>query len=127
MDDLYPGSIATAVTATAWGTASDRVGRKLIMLLGFAGLFASYVLYTATIWSGLAATLTGSTLFLLLAATRGLVGGFLPAASAGAQALMADHTRDDERSAGIRRSSAPPMALALSSGRPSAGCWPYMG
>jgi MFS family permease len=95
------GSIATAVTAAAWGTASDRVGRKLIMLLGFAGLFASYVLYTATIWSGLVATLSGSTLFLLLAATRGLVGGFLPAASAGAQALMADHTRDDERSAGM--------------------------
>ena len=95
------GSIATAVTAAAWGTASDRVGRKLVMLLGFAGLFASYVLYTTTIWSGLVATLSGSTLFLLLAATRGLVGGFQPAASAGAQALMADHTRDDERSAGM--------------------------
>jgi MFS family permease len=95
------GSIATAITAAAWGTASDRVGRKRVMLLGFAGLFASYVLYTATIWSGLAVALSGSTLFLLLAATRGLVGGFQPAASAGAQALMADHTRDDERSAGM--------------------------
>lgn len=95
------GSIATAVTAAAWGTASDRVGRKRVMMLGFAGLFASYVLYTGTIWSGLAATLSGPSLFVLLAATRALVGGFQPAASAGAQALMADHTRDDERSAGM--------------------------
>src|SRR5215471_17451180 len=72
------GSIATAVTAAAWGSASDRFGRKSVMLAGFAGLSVSYLLYAAAIWSGLAAMLSGSTLFLLLAATRGLVGGFQP-------------------------------------------------
>jgi MFS family permease len=95
------GSIATAVAAAAWGAASDRFGRKRVMLAGFAGLFAGYVLHTATIWSGLAATLSGSTLFLLLAATRALVGGFQPAVPAGAQALMADNTGADERSSGM--------------------------
>ena len=95
------GSMATAVTAAAWGTASDRFGRKLVMVAGFAGLSASFLLYTATIWSGLATTLSGSTLFLLLAATRGLVGGFQPAVPAGAQALMADNTGDHERTSGM--------------------------
>jgi MFS family permease len=95
------GSMATAATAAAWGTASDRLGRKFVMLAGFAGLSASYLLYTATIWAGLAAALSGSTLFLLLAVTRGLVGGFQPAVPAGAQALMADNTADEERSAGM--------------------------
>lgn len=95
------GSMATAITAAAWGMASDRIGRRFVMLAGFAGLSASYLLYTATIWSGLAATLSGSTLFLLLAATRALVGGFQPAVPAGAQALMADNTGEGERSSGM--------------------------
>lgn len=95
------GSLATAITAAAWGTASDRLGRRFVMLAGFAGLSASYLLYTAAIWSGLAATLSGSTLFLLLAVTRALVGAFQPAVPAGAQALMADNTSDHERSAGM--------------------------
>lgn len=95
------GSMATALTAAAWGTASDRLGRRFVMLAGFAGLSASYLLYTAAIWSGLAATVSGSTLFLLLAVTRALVGAFQPAVPAGAQALMADNTADHERSAGM--------------------------
>ena len=95
------GSLATAITAAAWGMASDRIGRRFVMLAGFAGLSASYLLYTATIWSGLAATLSGSTLFLLLAGTRALVGGFQPAIPTGAQALMADNTGDGERSSGM--------------------------
>lgn len=95
------GSIATAVAAAAWGTASDRFGRKFVMLAGFAGLSISYLFYAAAIWAGLAAMISGSTLFLLLVATRGLVGGFQPAVPAGAQALMADNTGDEERSAGM--------------------------
>jgi MFS family permease len=95
------GSVAMALTAAAWGAASDRFGRKSVMLAGFAGLFVSQALYTATIWCGLSAALAGPALFVLLAATRGIVGGFLPAVPAGAQALMADHTAAHERSSGM--------------------------
>lgn len=95
------GSIAMAALASAWGMASDRFGRKPVMLAGFAGLFTSYVLYTAVIWKGLAAALSGTTLFIALVATRALVGGFLPAVPAGAQALMADNTTAENRSSGM--------------------------
>lgn len=95
------GSIAMAALASAWGMASDRFGRKPVMMAGFAGLFASYVLYTAVIWNRLAAALTGTTLFFALVATRALVGGFLPAVPAGAQALMADNTAPEDRSSGM--------------------------
>ncbi|WP_411037660.1 MFS transporter [Shinella sp. BYT-45] len=95
------GSIAMAALASAWGMASDRFGRKPVMMAGFAGLFASYVVYTAVIWKGLAAAMTGSTLFIALVGSRALVGGFLPAVPAGAQALMADNTMPEERSSGM--------------------------
>lgn len=95
------GSLAMAGFAAAWGAACDRFGRKPVMLAGFAGLFASYALYTAIIWFGLHAALTGTTLFALLVAGRALVGGFLPAVPAGAQALMADNTTAAERSSGM--------------------------
>jgi MFS family permease len=95
------GSVAMAITAAGWGAASDRFGRKRVMLAGFAGLFVSYVLYTAVVQSGLSAALSGSALFVLLCVTRALVGGFLPAVPAGAQALMADNTAASERSSGM--------------------------
>lgn len=98
---LSIGSIFMAVTAAAWGMASDRFGRKPIMLAGFAGLFLSYLLYTAVVGFGLRGALSGITLFGLLVATRALVGGFLPAVPSGAQALMADHTSAAERSSGM--------------------------
>ena len=95
------GSIAMAVAAAAWGAASDRFGRKPIMLWGFAGLFLSYVLYTSAIGFALAAAVSGPALFVLLCVTRAVVGGFLPAVPAGAQALMADNTGAHERSSGM--------------------------
>lgn len=95
------GSITMAVLASTWGMASDRFGRKPVMIAGFAGLFVSYILYTAAIWYGLTAVLAGSTLFAVLVASRALVGGFLPAVPASAQALMADNTTPEDRSSGM--------------------------
>lgn len=95
------GSVAMAVMASFWGAASDRFGRKPVMLLGFAGLFVSYVIYTSVVGYGLAGALSGMSLFVLLVAGRALVGAFLPAVPAGAQALMADNTSAEDRSSGM--------------------------
>ncbi len=98
---LSIGSLAMAATAAAWGAASDRRGRRFVMLTGFAGLFVTYVLFTAAVWQGLGATITGTALFLLVTVTRAGIGVFLPAVPTAAQALMADHTAAHERSAGM--------------------------
>lgn len=95
------GSVAMALTAAAWGAASDRYGRKPVMLAGFAGLFLSYALYTTVIGAGLGAMVAGTMMFALLCATRALVGVFLPAVPTAAQALMADNTSATERSSGM--------------------------
>lgn len=95
------GSVAMALMAAFWGARSDRIGRKPVILIGFAGLFLSYVAYTSIVWFGLSGVIAGSGLFAALVATRAIVGGFLPAVPAGAQALMADNTTSSERSSGM--------------------------
>lgn len=98
---LSIGSLVMAATATAWGNACDRWGRRPVMLAGFLGLFVSYALYTAVVWLGLQGALAGTALFVLLTAMRAMVGGFLPAVPSAAQALMADHTAVRDRSSGM--------------------------
>lgn len=95
------GSVAMALMAAFWGARSDRIGRKPVILIGFAGLFLAYVAYTSVVWFGLSGVLAGTSLFAALVAFRAVVGGFLPAVPAGAQALMADNTSVSERSSGM--------------------------
>lgn len=95
------GSVAMAAMAAFWGARSDRIGRKPIILIGFAGLFLSYVAYTVIVWFGLSRVIAGTGLFAALIVSRAVVGGFLPAVPAGAQALMADNTTASERSSGM--------------------------
>ncbi|MEF3308652.1 MFS transporter [Paenibacillus sp. GYB004] len=58
------GSVAMALMARVWGIWSDVKGRKTIILVGFLGMFVSYVLFTATIYAGLN-LLVGSMVLLL--------------------------------------------------------------
>ena len=95
------GSLVMALSATLWGRLSDTRGRKLVLMIGFGGIFASYVLYTSTVWAGLSGYWTGTMLFVLLIITRCIVGFFLSVPQMGAQALMADITTPEERSSGM--------------------------
>lgn len=95
------GSVVMASMAAFWGARSDWIGRKPIILIGFAGLFLGYIAYTVIVWFGLAGALAGAGLFAALVASRAIVGGFLSAVPAGAQALMADNTVASERSSGM--------------------------
>lgn len=95
------GSVAMAVMAPVWGRWSDVRGRKPVILIGFLGMFISYVLFTATIYAGLSGLISGGLLVALLIVARGLVGLFIPAVPSAAQAYMADITDEQGRSAGM--------------------------
>lgn len=95
------GSIAMALMAPVWGRLSDIKGRKPVILIGFLGMFVSYVLFTATMYAGLSGLIKGGLLVALLIAARAMVGLFIPAVPSSAQAYMADVTDEKDRSAGM--------------------------
>ncbi|ERI11383.1 transporter, major facilitator family protein [Aneurinibacillus aneurinilyticus ATCC 12856] len=95
------GSIAMAAMAPVWGNWSDTKGRKYIILIGFVGMFASYILFTATMYAGLRHLISGGLLVVLLVVARTMVGLFIPAVPSSAQAYMADVTDEKGRSAGM--------------------------
>jgi len=98
---LSIGSLTMAVAAPLWGLVSDRGGRRLVILLGFAGMAIAFSAFTAVAWFGVKGTLAGGALFAATCAARTAVGFFLPAVPSAAQALMADHTPADQRAAGM--------------------------
>lgn len=95
------GSIAMAIMAPLWGSWSDARGRKTIILVGFAGMFASYVLFTLTMYAGLNNLISGGLLITLLIVTRAMVGFFIPAVPSSAQAYIADVTDETDRAGGM--------------------------
>lgn len=95
------GSIAMAVMAPVWGRLSDAKGRKAVIVIGFLGMFISYVLFTATMYAGLSQLIGGGLLVVLLIVARGLVGMFIPAVPSAAQAYIADVTDEKGRAAGM--------------------------
>ncbi|SFE25884.1 Predicted arabinose efflux permease, MFS family [Paenibacillus algorifonticola] len=95
------GSIAMAVMAPVWGRRSDALGRKPVILIGFLGMFVSYILFTVIMYAGLSKMINGTLLVVLLIAARAMVGLFIPAVPSSAQAYMADVTDEKGRSAGM--------------------------
>lgn len=57
---LSISSLAMAAMAAPWGLASDRWGRRRVLLIGFAGMFMAYVLFTAVVRQGLSGLFAGT-------------------------------------------------------------------
>lgn len=87
--------------ARVWGAASDRRGRRPVLLFGVGGVFVAYLLMCLAI-DGALRTLPGMLWsFLALVLTRGAVGGFYAAIPAVSQALIADHVPPQRRAAAL--------------------------
>ncbi|WP_263140248.1 MFS transporter [Pseudomonas sp. RIT-PI-AD] len=93
--------IAWLLFSRAWGTASDRLGRRRIILLGLAGFVLSYTALCAFVVLALRGQPPGWLAFAGILVLRGLAGAFYAAVPATAAALLADHVPPQRRTAAM--------------------------
>ncbi len=84
-----------------WGSRSERVGRKPVLIIGLVGFSISFGLFAVVADMGLRGALSGTLLFGLLVGAR-LIGGVLSSATLPtAQAMMADLSDKGNRAAAM--------------------------
>ncbi|MGE4432189.1 MAG: MFS transporter [Sphingobium sp.] len=88
---LAIAGVAWMVMARLWGIASDRRGRRPILLTGLSGFVISYMLLSAFIAFGLSTPILPMLAFAGLVLGRGLAGAFYAAVPSTSMALIADH------------------------------------
>ncbi|MDC3945673.1 MFS transporter [Pseudomonas aeruginosa] len=95
------GGIAWMLAARPWGIASDRHGRRRVLLGGLAGFALSYGSLCLFIVLALHWTLPSLLAFAGIVLLRGLAGGFYAAVPACTAALVADHVEAQRRAAAL--------------------------
>ncbi|MEE4450549.1 MFS transporter [Novosphingobium resinovorum] len=105
---------AWMVMARVWGAASDRRGRRPVILFGLAGFAISYFLLSLFIDLALRTAMVPVLAFAGLLIGRGVAGVFYAAVPATGAALVADHVPPEGRAAamaGIGASSGAGMVI----------------
>lgn len=95
------GGLLWMLLARAWGAASDRHGRRPVLLIGVAGFALAYWAMVAVIDVSLRLLPAALWVFAGLVITRGTIGGFFAAVPAVGQALVADHVAPERRAASM--------------------------
>lgn len=94
-------SLMQFVFSPIWGSRSEKIGRKPILIMGLVGFALSFGLFGFFAHLGLTGALTGTALFGLLVAAR-FIGGMLSSATLPtAQAMMADLSDQQNRAASM--------------------------
>ena len=83
--------VAWMVMARIWGAASDRLGRRPVILFGLSGFALSYGILSLFIDAALRTAMAPMLAFAGLVAGRGIAGVFYAAVPATSAALVADH------------------------------------
>ena len=96
-------ALAWMILSPIWGSLSDSVGRKRIVVIGLLGFAVSLVLFSFTISLGQRGLLTGSLLFILLVSARILNGIFGSATRPSSGGWVADISPVDLRSRAFAR------------------------
>ena len=96
-------ALAWMILSPIWGSLSDSVGRKKIVIVGLLGFAVSLILFSFTISLGQIELLTGSLLFLLLVAARVLNGIFGSATRPSSGGWVADISSTESRSRAFAR------------------------
>ncbi|MDP3175720.1 MAG: MFS transporter, partial [Phenylobacterium sp.] len=90
-------SLIWFLVAPLWSTASDRVGRKAIILVGCAGFAGSSALTALAIHIGMVGWVAPMTAFVAIVGSRCFMGLFGFSAGPASQAYVADHTSPENR------------------------------
>lgn len=85
-------SLLWAITSPFWARASDRHGRRPMILIGMAGFTASTLVCAVVVLAGLRHLAAPMTIFGLFITLRALNGIFGSAANPASQAYVAEHT-----------------------------------
>jgi MFS family permease len=86
-----------AFSSPAWAKASDRYGRKPLMMVGLAGFMVSMALCGVVVSAGLHRMATPLVIFVLFLLARALFGLFGAAANPATQAYVAERTPREKR------------------------------
>jgi MFS family permease len=90
-------AIMWAVASPFWARASDRFGRKPLMMAGLSGFMVSMVLCGLVVSAGLRHMAAPVLIFVAFLLARALFGLFGSASNPATQAYVADHTPRDQR------------------------------
>jgi MFS family permease len=96
-------SLVFTLTSPIWGRASDRWGRKPVLLLGLSGYAFGCILFTSVFFFGLKGLLSGTALYLSAIASRVLMASLMSASPSAASAYIADTTALEHRVTGLGR------------------------
>lgn len=95
------GGIAWVLFARRWGAASDRLGRRRIILQGLGGFVLTYAGLCAFVIVALRNPLPVWLAFAGVVVLRGMAGGFYAAVPATGAALIADHVPPEKRAGAL--------------------------
>ena len=95
------GGVAWVLFARRWGAASDRLGRRRVLLQGLGGFVLSYALLCAFIVVALRHPPPVWLAFAGVVVLRGTAGGFYAAVPATGAALIADHVPPEKRASAM--------------------------
>ncbi len=90
-------AILWAISSPFWARASDRFGRKPLMMVGLSGFMVSMTVCGAVVSAGLRHLAAPMMIFGMLLMGRALFGLFGAASNPANQAYVADHTPREER------------------------------
>ena len=90
-------AVLWAVMSPFWAKASDRFGRKPLMMVGLAGFMVSMALCGLVVSAGLRHLAAPLAIFGLFLLARSLFGLFGSASNPATQAYVADHTGPEQR------------------------------
>lgn len=95
------GGIAWVLFARRWGAASDRLGRRRIILQGLGGFVLTYAGLCAFVIVALRNPMPVWLAFAGVVVLRGMAGGFYAAVPATGAALIADHVPPEKRAGAL--------------------------